>query len=84
MTEATVSQSRYGVGDGNGGQAGATREAIVSQTRYGIGNGDGGQAGALKEAIVSQFRYGVGNDCAFKTSNHAICLSLNNGIAIIS
>ena len=57
MIEAIVSHTRYRVGDGNGGQAGATIEATIFQARYGVGEGNGGQAGATTEAELSQARY---------------------------
>ena len=37
-----MSQTRDGVGNGDGGQPAAIREAGFSQTRDGVGNGDGG------------------------------------------
>ena len=40
--EAFSSQTRDGVGNGDGGQTAATLEAPISQTLDGVGNGDGG------------------------------------------
>ena len=57
--EATFSQTRDGVGNGDGGQTAATSEAILSQTRDGVGNGDGGQTAAIIEAVNSQTRDGI-------------------------
>ena len=59
--EAIVSQTRDGVGNGDGGQTAAFREATTSQTRDGVGNGDGGQTAATRETVNSQTRDGVGN-----------------------
>ena len=57
--EATLSQTRDGVGNGDGGQTAATHEAVISQTRDGVGNGDGGQTAAILEATISQTRDGI-------------------------
>ena len=59
--EAPFSQTRDGVGNGDGGQTAAIREAPITQTRDGVGNGDGGQTAAIREATFSQTRDGVGN-----------------------
>ena len=59
--EAPFSQTRDGVGNGDGGQTPATREALIFQTRDGVGNGDGGQTAATTEAAIAQTRDGVGN-----------------------
>ena len=40
--EKVLSQTRNGVGNGDGGQTAAFREAVISQTRDGVGNGNGG------------------------------------------
>ena len=48
--EATFSQTRDGVGNGDGGQTAAFIEAAISQTPDGVGNGDGGQTAATIEA----------------------------------
>ena len=65
ISEAVISQTRDGVGNGDGGQTAATREAPFSQTRDGVGNGDGGQTAATLEAPNSQTRDGVGNLAVF-------------------
>ena len=57
--EALISQTRDGVGNGDGGQTAATSEAVISQTRDGVGNGDGGQISAIIEAETSQTRDGI-------------------------
>ena len=57
--EAPSSQTRDGVGNGDGGQTAATPEALNSQTRDGVGNGDGGQTAATIEALISQTRDGI-------------------------
>ena len=59
LREALISQTRDGIGNGDGGQTAATREAVSSQTRDGRGNGDGGQTCASLEATISQTRDGV-------------------------
>ena len=59
--EAVISQTRDGVGNGDGGQTAATTEAAISQTRDGVGNGDGGQTAASIEAVTSQTRDGIGD-----------------------
>lgn len=51
--EAVTSQTRDGVGNGDGGQTAATKEAPISQTRDGVANGDGGQTAATLESIIS-------------------------------
>ena len=51
--EAPFSQTRDGVGNGDGGQTAAISEAPFSQPRDGVGNGDGGQTAATKECIIS-------------------------------
>ena len=61
IREAVISQTRDGVGNGDGGQTAAFIEAVISQTRDGVGNGDGGQTEAIPEAGSSQTRDGVGN-----------------------
>ena len=48
-----MSQTRDGVGNGDGGQTAAMREAVISQSRDGVGNGDGGQTAAHFESIIS-------------------------------
>ena len=63
--EAGTSQTRDGVGNGDGGQTAARREATISQTRDGVGNGDGGPTAATREAVISQTRDGVGNLAVF-------------------
>ena len=63
--EAGNSQTRDGVGNGDGGQTAATIEAGMSQTRDGVGNGDGSQTAAIREAPFSQSRDGVGNLAVF-------------------
>ena len=40
MREAVISQTRDGVGNGDGGQTAAITEAPNSQTHDGVGNGD--------------------------------------------
>ena len=67
--EAPFSQTRDGVGNGDGGQTAATIEAHLSQTRDGVGNGDGGQTAAAREALISQTRDGVGNFAVFASCN---------------
>ena len=59
IPKAVISQTRDGVGNGDGGQTVAIREAAVSQTRDGVGNGDGGQTEAFIEAVTSQARDGI-------------------------
>ena len=61
IIEAANSQTRDGVGNGDGGQTAAIPEAFISQTRDGVGNGDGGQTTATLEAVISQTRDGVAN-----------------------
>ena len=48
-----ISQTRDGVGNGDGGQTAATLEAVISQTRDGVANGDGGQTAAIKVYITN-------------------------------
>ena len=52
-TEAIPSQTRDGVGNGDGGQTAAITEAVFSQTRDRVGNGDGAQTAASTEAFFS-------------------------------
>ena len=59
VTEAPITQTRDGVGNGDGGQTAAISEAVLSQTRDGVGNGDGGQTAAILEATISQTRDGI-------------------------
>ena len=59
ISEAVISQTRDGVGNGDGGQTAAIPEAVNSQTRDGVGNGDGGQTAATIEAETSQTRDGI-------------------------
>ena len=86
--EAAFSQTRDGVGNGDGGQTAATREAGTSQTRDGVGNGDGGQTAAITEAVNSQTRDGVGNGDGGQTAAilEAVISQTRDGIcdAIIS
>ena len=60
IIEATLSQTGYGVGNRDAGQARA-EEATLSQTGYGVRNRDAGQARAFWEAPASQTGYGVRN-----------------------
>ena len=53
VIEAGISQTRDGVGNGDGGQFAAPKEASFSQTRDGVGKGDGGQTVATTEAPLS-------------------------------
>ena len=60
-TEAElISQTRDGVGNGDGGQTAAFKEAVTSQARDGVGNFDGGQTAATRETIICQTCDGVG------------------------
>ena len=59
--EAVISQTRDGVGKGDGSQTTATPEAVISQTLDGVAKDDGGQTAAISEALFSQTRDGVGN-----------------------
>ena len=59
--EAVISQTRDGVGNGDGSQTTATPEAVMSQTLDGVAKDDGGQTAAISEALFSQPRDGVGN-----------------------
>ena len=56
LREALISQTRDGIGNGDGGQTFAATEAPISQTRDGLRNSDGGQTFAVFEAIISQTR----------------------------
>ena len=60
MREGTISNARYAVGDGNGGERGATRESRISNARYTIRDSDGGEGGASREGPFSNARYAVG------------------------
>ena len=61
ILETGFSQTRDGVGNGDGDQTAATSEAVISQALDGVGNGDGGQTAATSEAVISKTRDGVGN-----------------------
>ena len=86
IIETAISQTRDGVGNGDGGQTAATREATTSQTRDGVGNGDGGQTAATREAVISQTRDGVGNGDGGQTATttEAGFSQTRDGIASIS
>ena len=80
--EAAFSQTRDGVGNGDGGQTAAIREAPISQTRDGVANGDGGQTAAIRETAISQTRDGVGNGDGGQTAatTEAVISQTRNGI----
>ena len=59
VVEAVFSQTRDGVGNGDGGQTFAILEAGNSQPLDGVGNGDGGQIAAIPEAVIFQTRDGI-------------------------
>ena len=66
------------------GQARAAIEAISSQTGDRVGNRDARQARAFIEAPFSQTGDGVGNRGVSTASQHRICGSLDDGIAIFA
>ena len=66
------------------GQARAFIEAIFSQTGDGVGNRDARQASAFIEALISQTGDGVGNRGVTTATQHRICGSLDDGIAIFA
>ena len=66
------------------GQAQATIEAISSQTGDGVGNCDARQSRATREATISQTGDGVGNRGVSTATQHRICGSLDDGIAIFA
>ena len=66
------------------GQARAFIEAIFSQTGDGVGNRDAGQSRATREATISQTGDGVGNRGVSTATQHRICGSLDDGIAIFA
>ena len=57
---------------------------MFSQTGDGVGNRDARQARAITEAIISQTRDGVGNRGVSTATQHRICGSLDDGIAIFA
>ena len=59
-------------------------EAIFSQTVDGVWNGDAGQSLATIEASISQTCDGVWNRGVFTATQHRICGSLDDGIAIFA
>ena len=65
-------------------QARAIGEATFSQTGDGVGNRDARQARAQREALISQTGDGVGNRDVFTATQHRICGSLDDGIAIFA
>ena len=66
------------------GQSRAIFEALFSQTVDGVWNGDAFQALATIEATISQTGDGVGNRGVFTATQHRICGSLDDGIAIFA
>ena len=82
--EAMSSQTGDGVGNRDARQARATKEALISQTGDGVGNRDARQARAVTEAIFSQTGDGVGNRGISTATQHRICGSLDDGIAIFA
>ena len=60
ILERVLSNARYAVGDGYGGEGGATIERIVSNACYGVGDGEGGEGGATPERRFSNAGCGVG------------------------
>ena len=48
--KSIISNTRYAVGDGDGGEGGAIIESIMSNTYYTVGDGDGGERGAISES----------------------------------
>ena len=82
--EAIFSHSGDGVGNRNARQAPAIPEALISQTRDGAGNCDAGQSRATREATISQTGDGVGNRGVSTATQHRICGSLDDGIAIFA
>ena len=61
ISESIISNARYAIGDGDGGQRRATIESIISNTRYAVGDGDRGEGGAIKESTISNAGYAVGD-----------------------
>ena len=59
-------------------------EATISQTGDGVGNRDARQAPATREATNSQTGDGVGNRGVSTATQHRICGSLDDGIAIFA
>ena len=57
--ERITSNTRYAVGDGNGGEGGATRESTTSNTRYAVGDDNRGEGGAIIESRISNARNAV-------------------------
>ena len=54
--ESPISNARYAVGDGDGGEGVALKESTTSNTRYAVRDSDGGEGGAIKESIISNAR----------------------------
>jgi type IV secretory pathway VirB2 component (pilin) len=48
--KSIISNTRYAVGDGDGGEGGAIIESIMSNTYYTVRDGDGGERGAISES----------------------------------
>ena len=84
MLESTLSNARYTIGDGDGGEGGATTESLISNARYAIGDGDRGEGRATTESITSNARYAVRNDCILTASNEGIGSGFNNRIAVFT
>ena len=55
-----IYNTRYAIGDSDGGEGGAISESIISNARYAIRDGDGGERGATRESIPANARYIVG------------------------
>ena len=82
--EALISQTCDGVWNCDARQSRATIEAPIYQTCDGVGNRDARQARATFEAPISQTGDGVGNRSVFTATQHRICGSLDDGIAIFA
>ena len=84
IPEALPSQTVDGVGNRDAFQARAFIEAPISQTGDGVWNRDAGQSRATIETPISQTVDGVGNRGVFTATQHRICGSLDDGIAIFA
>ena len=60
VPESIIADACHAVGDGNGGQAAASRESIIADACHAVGDGDGGQTATARESRTADARHAVG------------------------
>ena len=61
IIECPITNACHAVGNGDGGEAGATLEYFPTNGCHAVGNVDGGEAGAIIECTITNVCHAVGN-----------------------